>query len=304
MGWSFGAAILLLNAQTVGAGLPLEGAMSHYVENDGVKLHYVSKGDGPLLVFVHGFPDFWLSWKGQIEALSGEYRCVAVDTRGYNLSDQPAAPEAYDMALLVSDVVAVIKDCGEAKATIVGHDWGGAIAWQFAMNVPEMTERLVILNLPHPKGLMRELARNPKQQEASAYARAFQRPDSHKTLTPEILVSIVNPKVAEDRAAYFEAFRQSSMEAMMQYYRRNYPREPYRETPGVPPKVQCSVLQFHGLDDRALLPAALNGTWEWVAKDWTLVTVPGAGHWVHHDASELVNKTLLDWLKRHLVPSE
>jgi pimeloyl-ACP methyl ester carboxylesterase len=250
-------------------------------------------------VFIHGWPDFWGSWKSQIEALSNEYRCVALDTRGYNLSDKPEDPEAYDIPHLVSDVAAVIGDCDEQGATIVGHDWGGAIAWQFALLQPQMTDRLVILNLPHPKGLTRELEHNPGQQAASEYARNFQKPDSHKLLTPELLVNVVNPESEEDRAAYLEAFQKSSLEAMMNYYRRNYPREPYKEMPDGQPKVQCSVLQFHGLEDPALLPPALNNTWEWVEKDWTLVTVPGAGHWVHHDAPDLVNQTMRDWLRRH-----
>lgn len=276
----------------------MEGAMSHYVENEGVKIHYVSKGEGPLIAFIHGWPDFWFSWKSQMDTLSESYRCVALDTRGYNLSDKPEDPAAYDISKLVGDVAAVVRDCGVDKATIVGHDWGGAIAWRFAMQYPEMTNRLIILNLPHPKGLLRELASNPEQQQASAYARGFQQPDSHERLTPEAMVAVVNPKDEGDRAIYLEAFKRTSIEATMNYYRRNYPREPYQEMTAAVPKVQCPVLQFHGLNDRALLPGALNNTWEWVAKDWTLVTVPGAGHWVHHDAPDLVNATIVDWLKR------
>jgi pimeloyl-ACP methyl ester carboxylesterase len=126
----------------------------------GVKIHYATLGKGPLVVMIHGFPDFWYSWRHQMEALSKDYQVVGV--------------ENYDMRLLVGDVAAVIKHLGRDRATIVGHDWGGAVAWQFAINLPQMTENLVILNLPHPQGLSRELRVNPEQIKNSEYARTFQ----------------------------------------------------------------------------------------------------------------------------------
>ena len=109
-----------------------------------------------------------------MEALSDKYQVVAIDQRGYNLSDKPKGVENYDMRLLVGDVAAVIKSLGKDKATIVGHDWGGIVAWNFAMNLPQMTENLIILNLPHPNGLARELKNNPDQIKNSEYARSFQ----------------------------------------------------------------------------------------------------------------------------------
>ena len=105
----------------------------------------------------------------------GQFQVVAIDQRGYNLSDKPKGVESYAMSLLVADVAAVIRQLGRDKATIVGHDWGGAVAWQFALNLPEMTERLIVLNLPHPTGLFRELKSNPEQIANSEYARTFQR---------------------------------------------------------------------------------------------------------------------------------
>src|SRR5207237_4003236 len=129
----------------------------------GVKIHYATLGEGPLVVMIHGFPDFWYSWRKQMDALSDRYQVVAIDQRGYNLSDKPKGVENYDMRLLVGDVAAVIRSLGKDKATIVGHDWGGIVAWYFAMNLPQMTEKLVILNLPHPNGLARELRNNPDQ---------------------------------------------------------------------------------------------------------------------------------------------
>jgi len=133
------------------------------VSEGGVKIHYATLGEGPLVVMIHGFPDFWYSWRVQMAALADQYQVVAIDQRGYNLSDKPKGVENYDMRLLVADVAAVIRHLGRDKATIVGHDWGGIVAWTFAMTLPQLTQNLVILNLPHPNGLTRELRTNKDQ---------------------------------------------------------------------------------------------------------------------------------------------
>jgi len=266
-----------------------------YADSNGVKIHYVTTGAGPLVVMVHGFPDFWYTWRNQMEALSGQYQVAALDLRGYNLSDKPAGEENYDMRLLIGDVAAVIKALGREKAIVVGHDWGGIISWNFAFYMPQMVEKLVILNLPHPNGLSRELATNEKQKANSAYARRFQAPDSHKSLTAEGLAGWVKDPAA--KAKYVEAFQRSDFNAMMNYYRRNYPKEPY-EARIVPQRVNVPVLMFHGLKDTALLASGLNNTWDWLDSDLTLVTIPNAGHFVQQDASDLVSKTLKAWLNR------
>ena len=269
----------------------------HYTDNDEVKIHYVTAGDsGPLVVMIHGFPDYWYSWNDQIKALKSTHRVAAIDQRGYNRSDKPKGLENYAIPKLVSDVAAVIRDMGEKKAVIVGHDWGGMVAWSFAMSKPEMTERLAVLNLPHPKGLNRELANNPDQQRNSQYARAFQLPGAHKLLTAERLVGWV--KGEAKRAKYIEAIKRSDFEAMLNYYKRNYPRPPYEEDMSDPVRLKVPVLLIHGLDDKALLHGALNRTWEWLDGDLTLVTIPGAGHFVHHDKPALVSRTLKMWLLR------
>ena len=268
-----------------------------YTDNDGVKIHYVTAGDsGPLVVMIHGFPDFWYSWNEQIKALQSTHRVAAIDQRGYNRSDKPKGLENYAIPKLVSDVAAVIRDMGEKKAVIVGHDWGGMVAWSFAMSKPEMTDRLAVLNLPHPKGLNRELANNPDQQRNSQYARAFQLPGAHKLLTAERLAGWVKDEAK--RAKYIEAMKRSDFEAMLNYYKRNYPRPPYEEDTSEPVRLKIPVLLIHGLDDKALLHGALNRTWEWLDGDLTLVTVPGAGHFVHHDKPVLVSRTLKMWLLR------
>lgn len=270
-----------------------------YADSNGVKIHYVTLGEGPLVVMIHGFPDFWYTWRHQMEALADQYQVVAMDQRGYNLSDKPVGQENYDVSLLGGDVEAVITHLGAEKATVVGHDWGGMVAWWFAMNKPERVERLIICNLPHPKGISRELAHNPEQQKNSAYARAFQQPDAHKAVTKEFLANLA---VGKDTAAlpiYREAFERSDLEAMLHYYKQNYPREPYVEDTRLMPKVQAPVLLFHGLMDSALHHHALDRTWEWVAGELSIVTIPEANHWVHHDAAEQVSATMRDWLARH-----
>ena len=267
-----------------------------YADSNGVKIHYASLGSGPLVVMIHGFPDFWYTWRDQMEALSPNYQCVAIDQRGYNLSDKPKGVENYDMRLLVGDVAAVIKSLGKDKAIIVGHDWGGMVAWQFALNLPQMTDKLIILNLPHPRGLSRELAHNPDQQKNSQYARNFQQADAASKVTAEGLAFWVTDP--EAKAKYVEAFKRSDFEAMLDYYKQNYPREPYMEDTSPVVKTQMPVLMFHGLADTALLSGALNNTWDWMGKDLTLVTIPGASHFVQQDASDLVSRTMKAWLLR------
>ena len=263
--------------------------------SSGVKIHYVTRGQGPLLVLLHGFPDYWYTWRKQIPELAEPFQVVAIDLRGYNESDKPEGVENYAMPKLVGDVKAVVEHFGKKQAVIVGHDWGGGIAWMFAMQHPEMTDRLIILNVPHPVALARELATNPEQQNASAYARFFQTKDAAATLTAEELTFWVTD--AEAKVKYVEAFRKSSFEAMLNYYKANFPREPYKPA-GEMPKVKCSVLMIHGLKDVALLPGGLNDTWRWVEKDFTLVTIPDAGHFVQQDAAAFVTREMIRWLTR------
>jgi epoxide hydrolase 4 len=269
-----------------------------YADSSGVKIHYAALGDkkNPLIVMIHGFPDFWYTWRDQMAALSSDYYVVAIDQRGYNLSDKPKGVENYDVRLLAGDVAAVIKHLGREKAIIVGHDWGGVVSWTLAMYQPQLVEKLIILNLPHPRGLSRELANNPQQQKNSQYARNFQQPDAHTKVTAEQLTFWI--KDPEVKKKYIEAFNRSDFEAMLNYYKRNYPREPYKEDTSPLVKVKMPVLMIHGLDDWALLPGALNNTWEWLESDLTLVTIPKVGHFVQQDASEMVTRSIKMWLKR------
>jgi epoxide hydrolase 4 len=266
-----------------------------FADSDGVKIHYVTSGKGPLLILIHGFPDFWYTWRDQMPALAKHFQVVAIDQRGYNKSDQPKGVDNYKVDKLVADVDAVRRHFKKDKAIIVGHDWGGLVAWTYAMTHPEQTDRLIVLNLPHPKGLMRQLANDPQQQKNSQYARNFQKEGAEKALTAEMLAFWV--KEPEARAKYVEALKRSSMEGMLNYYKANYPREPYKDDQTFPP-VKCSVLMIHGLKNPYLLPGALNDTWKWVENDLTLVTLPQAGHFVHRDAPEVVTDTMVRWLEK------
>jgi pimeloyl-ACP methyl ester carboxylesterase len=276
-----------------------ESKVEHgYADSGGVKIHYAAYGPktGPVVVMVHGFPDYWYTWREQMEGLGAAgFRTVALDLRGYNRSGQPAGADNYDMRLLVGDVIAVARAQGREKVTLVGHDWGGAISWQVAFNAPQLLERLIICNLPHPRGLGRELATNPQQQKNSEYARRFQEPDSHKKLTAAGLAAWV--KDPEARKKYVEAFERSSLEGMMAFYQRNYPRPPYAAPQGEVTPLTVPTLMIHGLKDTALLSPALNGTWDWV-EDFTLVTIPEAGHFVQQDAAAKVTRAMKMWLRR------
>ena len=286
---------LLALLLTAGLGSAQDLGQDGFADSGGVKIHHVTAGKGPLIILIHGFPDFWYSWRGQMPALAKHFQVVAIDQRGYNKSDQPKGVDNYKVDKLVADVDAVRKQFKQDKAVIVGHDWGGLVAWSYAMTHPEQTDRLIILNLPHPKGMMRELANNPEQQKNSQYTRNFQMDGAENNLKPELLAFWV--KEPEAKAKYVEAFKRSSIEGMLNYYRANYQREPYKDEQTFPP-VKCSVLMIHGLKDPYLLPGALNDTWKWVEKDLTLVTLPKAGHFVHRDEPEVVTDTMVRWLTR------
>jgi pimeloyl-ACP methyl ester carboxylesterase len=286
----------------------IEARVRHgYADSNGVKIHYASlgpetpppggkSGQPPLVVMIHGFPDYWYTWRHQMADLAKDHEVVAIDQRGYNLSDKPKGVENYDVALLVADVAAVIRHRGREKAIVVGHDWGGVVAWAMAMAMPERVEKLVVLNLPHPRGIRRELATNPEQVKMSAYARTFQQEGAHLLLSADALAFWVTDPAA--KAKYVEAFRRSDFEAMLNYYKRNYPKEPYAEDDSPVVKVKAATLLIHGLNDVALHAAALDGTWRWVESDLTIVTIPGASHFVQQDAADLVTRTIRSWLAR------
>jgi pimeloyl-ACP methyl ester carboxylesterase len=269
----------------------------HYANDDGVKIHYVAAGHGPLVVMIHGFPDYWGTWKPLMKALDGSYRVVAMDLRGYNLSDKPEGVEAYAFPHLIADVAAVIKAEGQSNAIIIGHDWGAAISWQLAMTRPDLVGKLIIMSVPHPAGFAREMATDKAQQTGSQYARNFQTPGFEKNLSPEMLAGMHGPDPAV-RAEYTEAFKRSDIGDMLNYYRANYPKTTdgggVMGAPITP--INVPVLVIHGMKDTALRADGHAGVWNYVTADTTVLMIPNAGHWVQHDAEGLVDRTVHDWL--------
>ena len=266
-----------------------------FADSDGVKIHYVTAGKGPLVILIHGFPDFWYTWRDQMPALAKHFQVVAIDQRGYNKSDQPKGVDSYKVEKLVGDVDAVRKHFKADKAIIVGHDWGGLVAWTYAMTYPDRTDRLIVLNLPHPRGLIRELANNPQQQKNSQYARNFQKEGAEKLVTPRVARLL-----GEGTGGAGQVHR--GLQALVdgRHAQLLQGQLSARAVQGRPDISAGQVCRPHDprVEDPYLLPGALNDTWKWVEKDLTLVTVPKAGHFVHRDFSAFVTNTMVRWLTR------
>ena len=268
----------------------------HYVDNNGVKLHYVTLGEGDPILFVHGFPDVWFSWAHQMDGLKDDYKVAAMDMRAYNKSDQPEGVENYQMTLLMADVTSVIDALG-GNVTLVAHDWGGAICWRVAMLFPEKVNKLIMCNLTHPKGYMtvRQNA-TPEQKANTAYIEAFQAPDAAERFNPTLLATIAGGANNPHHDQYKAAFERSYVDGMLNYYRAAWGRL-NDETPAPLPNLTMPVLQFHGLKDTAVDKDGLRDTWNWIDADYTLVTIPDSGHWIQREAPEIVTTTMKWWLK-------
>ena len=304
---SFLVAVALLAVSTASAADIWQDVEHGYADNNGVKIHYAAIGEGPVVVMIHGFPDFWYSWRDQMAGLKEDFRLVAIDQRGYNKSDQPQGVENYDMSLLVGDVAAVIRALGEEQVTVVGHDWGGVVAWNVAFSRPELVRNLVILDLPHPNGLANAWANNAEAFAGTAYARVFREGEATdpeiffgRPMTAETISGWVRDDTA--RQKYIAAFERSDFVGMLNYYKQNYPDlwNPDNSQSSFVrediPQIAIPTLLFHGLQDQALHSDALNNTWDWIDADTTIVTAPNAGHFVQQDAAELVTSTMRWWL--------
>src|SRR5713226_9490658 len=162
-----------------------------YAEVNGQRLHYVTAGKGKLIIFLHGFPEFWYEWKNQLAEFGRDYQAVAPDMRGYNLSSKPAEVEQYQVKYLVEDLRALAEKLGHKKFILVAHDWGGAVAWAFAIAHPDYLEKLVIINAPHPAVFQRELRENPAQQKASQYMLMFRSAQAEQTLSANNYATLV-----------------------------------------------------------------------------------------------------------------
>jgi pimeloyl-ACP methyl ester carboxylesterase len=275
------------------------GAQERYaVSADGVRIHYTVSGEGPLVVMIHGFPDYAGTWSKLVPALDDAYRTVAIDTRGYNFSDKPTDVDSYRRDRLVADVEAVIRAEGRTSATLIGHDFGAFISWYFAFDRPQMTTSLVILSVPHPANFANELATNPEQMRNSQYALALQQEGSERFLTAEQFAAGRTDPV--ERRNYLEALKRSDFRAMTNYYRANFPiganAPKHGEAPAEFPTVTAPVLVIHGVKDPYLLSSGHSRSWERISSDSTFLMIPEANHNVHLDAPDLVNRTIRDWL--------
>lgn len=267
----------------------------------GVRLHYVEAGEGPLVVMLHGFPEFWYSWRHQIPAIAAAgYRVVAPDMRGYNLSSKPQSVQEYETAKLAGDIAGLILSLGEDKAFVVGHDWGAIVAYTVAMRHPELVERLAILNVPHPARMMEGL-RSPKQLRKSWYMFFFQIPKLPEHLIARDDFSFAKRSLRadskgafsdEDLERYVEAWSQpGALTGMINYYRATMRRSPKKTMSSMRP-IEAKTLVIWGMRDRHIGSELAEPPKEWVP-DVRVERIEEATHWVQHDASERVNELLV-----------
>jgi len=284
------------------------GLRHAYVEVNGVRLHYVEQGTGPVMLFLHGFPDFWYSWNALLPEFAKDHRAVALDMRGYNLSAMPLEVDAYQIPILVEDIRAFAAYLGARPLTLVGHDWGGVIAWHFASAHPAMLEKLIILNAPHPTVFARELTGNPDQQKASAYFNLFCTPEAETVLTqndfaiPRQVVFMGNWADDADREMYLGSWRRG-LTGGLNYYRaasleRFLSGGASRAEQFLPAKGLISVptLVIWGERDIALTPGNLNGLNHYV-ESLQIHRVPQAGHFVQHEQPALVIQSMRQFLR-------
>jgi pimeloyl-ACP methyl ester carboxylesterase len=276
---------------------------------NGIRLHWVEQGEGPLVVLLHGFPEFWYAWRHQIPALAAAgFRAVAPDLRGYNLSEKPAGVRAYRIEALLGDLAGLVAtlggEQGETRVHVVGHDWGGAFAWYAPLFLPERLLSLTLLNAPHPLAFRRELRSSPAQRRKSSYVFFFQLPWLPERRMRENDFAILRKMLRRDPAPgafsdedirlYREALaRPGALTAALNYYRAAL---------RYPPKVGgrtwpqgLKTLLVWGERDRYLGPGLLEGLDRWVP-GLTIERIAGASHWVQADAPARVNELVIRFL--------
>ena len=288
----------------------VDGPWTHReVTANGIRFHLAEAGpaDGPLVVLLHGFPEFWWSWRHQLVAL-GEagYRVVAPDLRGYGASDKP--PRGYDAYTLSSDVAGMVRALGARDATVVGHDWGGVLAWTVATLHPRVVSRLAVLGMPHPLRLREALLRDRRQLRASSYIGFFQLPRAPESRLTRADGAYVGDLLrrwggpgfpdAETEARCREALQVPGVaHCSLEWYRwavrsRTRPSG-LRFLRLLERGVQVPTLQVHGALDTCLLPETAHGSGAWVHAPYELQLLDGVGHFPHEEAPELVSASLV-----------
>lgn len=275
-----------------------------FVRANNLRFHIVQvESDAPLILFLHGFPEFWYSWKHQLTAVAAAgYRAWAPDMRGYNTSDKPRGVWAYHLNTLALDVEELLNAAGVEKAVIVGHDWGANVAWRLAMDYTERVEKLVIMNVPHPARVSAAFAM-PRQWVKSWYIPMMQTPwlpEAMMRRYPGVLAESIRLTAVHkeaftdaDIAQYRGAISQpGAIPAMLNYYRALV-RWGFR----LPIKpITAPTLIIWGEEDVALEKELTYGTERWVP-DFRIHYIPRCGHWVQNEAADEVNEVLLDFLK-------
>ena len=272
-----------------------------FAEANGVRLHYAEMGRGPLVVLLHGFPQCWYQWRYVMPRLAEQFHVVAVDMRGYNMSDKPTGVRAYRTDVIARDIAALVEALGEERAHVVGHDWGGVIAWHLGMNYPERVDRLVVINAPHPVAYRRE-AFKLEQLLRSYYVFLFQLP-----VLPEAMMRLMIRGSLPSSAAVPGAFSDEALDVYQNNISQpgaatamiNYYRAAAREVVGLvsqdDKKIEAPTMLLWGMKDFALVPGLTEGLDEWV---------PGirverneeSGHWVPEEKPGWVADRLREFL--------
>lgn len=273
-----------------------------YLQLPGLKVHYVEKGDRkkPLMLMLHGFPEFWFSWRHQLQCFSKDYWCVAIDNRGYGDSEKPTGIDQYHLDKLADDVKHVIQALGREKCILLGHDWGGAIGYYFAGKYPEMVDRYVVVNLPHPLSLARQLTKGWDQKLKSWYMLFFQCP-----IIPERFLrlgdiqtfeSMMKGIQAEDRHQLIEAYKFTFRDRNAFQGPINYYRAARRYNVTHKPKLNdVPVFSVYGNKDDYLSVSAFKGSRDFV-EDFQECPIEGASHWSMMEAPEKVNAAIERYL--------
>ncbi len=278
-----------------------------FIKTNGINLHYVSQGEGKLMLMLHGFPEFWYSWRYQIAEFAANYRVVALDLRGYNDSDKPKDISAYKMSQLLADVKGVINGLGYEDCILVAHDWGGAIAWNFAYEYPAKIEKLIVMNLPHPAKFLEGL-KTLRQLQKSWYIFAFQIP-----WLPELIFQANNYQaiastfinMAIDKSAFppevlaqFQnaAAKPGALTAMINYYRANFELFSHKTTKNWS-VLNIPTLMIWGEEDTALGKELTYGTSLYV-RDLEIKYIQDCSHWVQQERPKLVNQYMRSFLNK------
>ena len=278
-----------------------------YAQVGGVRIHYAAAGEGDeLVLLLHGFPECWYSWRHQLAGLSDRYTVVAPDLRGHNLSDKPARIADYRLDELADDVIGLIHHFGRSKAAVIGHDWGGAIAWHIGLNHPQYLTKLGSLQVPPPTVWKRNLSL--KQIAASWYMLLFQLPylpeyvlssNDFALLKRALKTTTAEPGVIsdEDIKVYENAWKEpGAMTAMLNYYRANvFGRLLGPST--TEKRISVPTLFVYGQQDQAILPKTVRGVGEVVDAKFEQFLVPTAAHWIQQEIPNEINDILLEFLE-------